>query len=539
MKDLIDEFRKNYDSYEIINSVGRDTWQIKLKNYNKIAILKKVANRQVYEKLQSLKITGVPTIYDIFSKDGCDYVIEEFINGSSLKDVIISKGSINKQEVKNIMLKLCDILDNVHGTDIIHRDIKPSNIIIASNNEVYLIDFGIARYKSQKSFKDTRLLGTEYYASPEQYGFAQTDNRSDIYSLGRLMIVLLTGREEKENIKGIPYYRIISKCIQVDSSKRYGNVKKLKMAFNSKQKYVYIAAAIILAAIAVVILLQGKSNDNDYSNKDVLEKNITQAINNTQEETTEEAKDMTAEATTLLQKKKPQLNLNQSSEGEKASQSDTGAQSAEYPLSEPKKETQEQNDSFESDTLYYQSKSDFGHLYYDGISPQENPYAEIGDYSPKQVNNINLGSGKTAKVYTEQTSEGLKITINNRSILCPNTNNVAHTPLENTAPNGRLHTAVFYDFNGDGIRDIFVAELAYYIGENADKSSKLYMAGHFVKINPDLTMSILEGDKLICQGGNDSITIRYDMVLTENTLGYTFVNYKVENDRIVKYIGML
>ena len=235
MEDLLNEFRKNYDNYEIINLIGKDTWQIKLNNYNKIAILKKIKNINIYKKLKNMNIKGIPKIYDIFEKDGKTYIIEEYINGDTLQNILASKGKISPSEVMNIIIKLCDILIQIHNVAIIHRDIKPSNIILTSDNAVYLIDFGIARNKNNNAANDTKCLGTEFYASPEQYGFAQTDNKSDIYSIGKLMTVLLTGREDIKNISKLPYHRIIKKCIKIDSADRYKNISKLKMALIIKK----------------------------------------------------------------------------------------------------------------------------------------------------------------------------------------------------------------------------------------------------------------------------------------------------------------
>lgn len=254
MDDLLNEFKENYDNYEIINLIGKDTWQIKLNNYNKIAILKEIKNINIYRKLKSMNIKGIPKIYDIFEKDGKTYIIEEYINGDTLQNILASQGKISPPEVMYIVIKLCDILTQVHNANIIHRDIKPSNIILTSDNAVYLIDFAIARNKNNNAVNDTKRLGTEFYASPEQYGFAQTDNRSDIYSIGKLMTVLLTGKEEIKNINKLPYYRIIKKCVKIDSANRYKNTSKLKRALIIK-KY-YIIPSIFLIALLVLFFMK-------------------------------------------------------------------------------------------------------------------------------------------------------------------------------------------------------------------------------------------------------------------------------------------
>lgn len=255
MENFVNEFKKGHTGCEIVSEIGRDTWRVEYKKYNRTAVLKKVNNAGVYEKLQKLNIKGIPEIYEIFEINNESYIIEECIEGLNLKEKLLFDRELSKNEVHNIISQLCDILDKIHGANIIHRDIKPSNIILTFDNQVYLIDFGIARNKNDYSSSDTTHLGTEFYASPEQYGFAQTDNRSDIYSVGKLMIVLLTGRESVLNIKAIPYSGVIKKCIAVDADKRYNSAVSLKRAVNIYyKKYFVISAAIIFSGVAVMLL---------------------------------------------------------------------------------------------------------------------------------------------------------------------------------------------------------------------------------------------------------------------------------------------
>ncbi|MGN1318012.1 MAG: serine/threonine-protein kinase [Lachnospirales bacterium] len=545
MKNLADEFRKSFDNYEILCLIGTKTWQIKLKNYNKIAVLKKIDNVSVYEKLKELKIKGIPLIYDIFEKDGESYVIEEFINGNNLSSEIVSRGYFSKNEVKNIVIKLSNILFEIHKANIIHRDIKPSNIILTRDNNIYLIDFGIARSKNDSTISDTRHLGTEFYASPEQYGFAQTDKRSDIYSIGKLMIVLLKGKETTKDLKNIPYYNIISKCTEIDSAKRYSDVYKLKSALLISDKIIYcIIASLLIILILLLIIIKAKNKEEIIKTTEI----TTEIISETNVETTtimlqtEISQATTTEITTL----KPNNDTTTLKKGTGTSTPQQSVTPSQKPAntenttnnsSSQSSSTKNQTD-YDENTLCTNYENDLGRIYYDGIDPFQNPYINIGEWSPKQVNNITFSQGKSAKVFAEQTTKGLNITINGQTIQCPNTGNVAHTPLENKVPNGRSHTAIFYDFTGDGIKDIFVVEMAYYLGNTADDSDVLYLSGFFIKVNSNLQMTLLGGDKLLCQSGYDQITICPDHILTENTIGTTFLSYKIENDKVIKYNGI-
>ena len=112
------------------------------------------------------------------------------------------------------MEQLCNILKQLHNMNppIIHRDIKPTNIIVSNDDVVYLVDFNISREYDENQSVDTVIMGTQGYASPEQCGFAQTDCRSDIYSIGMLMknILMVDEYPDKET-KSLK--RIIDKWI--------------------------------------------------------------------------------------------------------------------------------------------------------------------------------------------------------------------------------------------------------------------------------------------------------------------------------------
>jgi serine/threonine protein kinase len=139
---------------------------------------------------------NLPRIHDHFSEYGRSYVVMDFIAGDTLEDYlnkIIRRFSV--EPALEIGLQLCSVLDYLHARQppIIFRDLKPANIMRTADNDVYLIDFGIARHFKPGKAKDTIPLGSRGYAAPEQYGKAQTTPQSDIYSLGATLHQLLTG----------------------------------------------------------------------------------------------------------------------------------------------------------------------------------------------------------------------------------------------------------------------------------------------------------------------------------------------------------
>lgn len=162
----------------------------------------KTYERDVYEYIKANPLPYIPAIYECIEDDGRLYVIEEFIQGITLDRFIEEYGCLETDLACRVTKSLCHILEELHGQrkPIIHRDIKPSNVIVKLNplsrdqiDSVYLIDFNTAREYSTSAKRDTSLMGTRGFAAPEQYGFSQSDERTDIYALGVLLNYMLTG----------------------------------------------------------------------------------------------------------------------------------------------------------------------------------------------------------------------------------------------------------------------------------------------------------------------------------------------------------
>ena len=205
---------------------------------DKIYIKKEIKEytKDVYENIRTIESINIPKIYDIFEMNDKLIVIEEFVNGNTLQSILENEKKLNEERVIGYMISLCEALDKVHNLKppIIHRDIKPANIIISNDNVLKLIDFDIARTYKEGENIDTTLLGTKGYASPEQFGFDQTDCRSDIYALGIMMNVLTTGKHVKEELNNTLLKDIIKKCTNISASERYPNVIELKKELEFK-----------------------------------------------------------------------------------------------------------------------------------------------------------------------------------------------------------------------------------------------------------------------------------------------------------------
>ncbi len=147
--------------------------------------------------LATLQHPQLPSIYEYFFEEGYWYLVMEYINGQTLGEYfqVSKKKSLPLEEALDIGIQLCSVLEYLHSRQppIIFRDLKPGNIMRTNEGHIFLIDFGIARHFKPGQPKDTGLAGSQGYASPEQYGSAQSTARSDIYSLGATLHFLLTG----------------------------------------------------------------------------------------------------------------------------------------------------------------------------------------------------------------------------------------------------------------------------------------------------------------------------------------------------------
>ena len=189
-----------------------------------------IYSHDVYEQLASVRIEGVPAVKECVADDGKLIVVEEYVQGRSLKQVLDEQGLLNEEQAYDIAVQLADILVRLHQLEpaIVHRDIKPSNIIIEKNGHVNLIDFNAARHVNADKNEDTRMLGTVYFAAPEQFGFGQSDERTDIYGLGATINYIMTGDKPGAGIAECRFSDILKKCLMVDAKDRYQSAAELR-----------------------------------------------------------------------------------------------------------------------------------------------------------------------------------------------------------------------------------------------------------------------------------------------------------------------
>ena len=190
-------------------------------------------NIDIYNKLKDIHIQGIPKVEELMETEGGLIIIEEYIDGVRLDEFSVSNVLDNKAIEKRICeigIEICEILGELHSMKppVIHRDVKPQNIIL-SKGKIYLIDFNIAKAFSGEKSKDTFIMGTRDYAAPEQYGFSESDLRTDIYGLGATIRFLI----EKENVRSEKLQKIIKKSMEIDPEKRYQNTNEMIRALSS------------------------------------------------------------------------------------------------------------------------------------------------------------------------------------------------------------------------------------------------------------------------------------------------------------------
>jgi serine/threonine protein kinase len=184
-----------------------------------------VGDSSVYHKLLTISCPNLPQVMEVAEKDGTVAVLEEYIQGETVAELL--QGALfTPREVRQIIGQLCSGLWILHSMGAVHRDIKPENVILRETGAV-LIDFDASRIYKETQENDTKVLGTTGYAAPEQYGISQTDGRADIYSLGVLMNVMLTGKHPATVLADGRMGRVILRCTMMNPEKRFQTIRHL------------------------------------------------------------------------------------------------------------------------------------------------------------------------------------------------------------------------------------------------------------------------------------------------------------------------
>ena len=200
----------------------------------KICVKKELTtyNRLVYDQLMIEPVANILEILNLYEEDGTLTVIEEFVQGQSLQSLIDQGKVFTVEETIPIVLELLDILQKLQSfaPPIIHRDIKPANVLISDDDVIKLVDFNAAKQYDSAASDDTVHIGTQGYAAPEQYGFGASGVSTDIYGIGMLINTMLTGKVSCTEITDSRFGPIVSRCLQMDPTRRYQSATELEYA---------------------------------------------------------------------------------------------------------------------------------------------------------------------------------------------------------------------------------------------------------------------------------------------------------------------
>ena len=211
---------------------------VRNKNTGKLCVKKNFDREQkdIVEFRQKNSSSYFPEVFDVIETEDRYIIIEEYIEGMNLEDYMMDEPLSEKDAVK-FACHICRALHCLHSAEpmIIYRDLKPENIMVTAGEHIKLIDFDISRRFQEGKERDTRLLGTAEYAAPEQFGYFQTDNRTDIYAFGVLFNYMLTGKFPVEYVTEGKYAGLIRKCIELEPDKRYQNVEEILKVLDSEK----------------------------------------------------------------------------------------------------------------------------------------------------------------------------------------------------------------------------------------------------------------------------------------------------------------
>lgn len=182
----------------------------------------------VYRRLLTVSCPYLPRVEEVAAADGRVAVLEEYVQGDTLL-YLLEGGLLDWEEARKVTADICGALWVLHSMGAVHRDVKDSNVILRGDQAV-LIDFDASRIIKPEGTADTVVLGTTGYAAPEQFGLSQTDGRADIYSLGVLLNVMLTGQHPSRQLAAGHAGRVVQRCTMTSPEQRYHSVQELREA---------------------------------------------------------------------------------------------------------------------------------------------------------------------------------------------------------------------------------------------------------------------------------------------------------------------
>ena len=216
-----------YDTLRVLKRSPRGTVSVvrHKKSGTRYVFRRYSGSGEVYRRLLSVLSPNLPQIMEAAEQDGQTAVLEEYVQGDTLAELLMG-ARLTEREARQVTMQLCQALHVLHSMGAVHRDVKPENVILRGSDAV-LIDFDAARIYKVASESDTQVLGTTGFAAPEQYGIFQSDERADIFSLGVLLNIMLTGKHPSREMAAGKMGRIVRKCTMTAPEQRYQSARAL------------------------------------------------------------------------------------------------------------------------------------------------------------------------------------------------------------------------------------------------------------------------------------------------------------------------
>ncbi len=216
-----------YDTLRVLKQSPRGTVSVvrHKKSGTRYVFHRYSGSGEVYRRLLPVLCPHLPQIMEAAEQDGQTAVLEEYVQGDTLAELLMG-ARLTEREARQVTIQLCQALHVLHSMGAVHRDVKPENVILRGSDAV-LIDFDAARIYKDESESDTQVLGTTGFAAPEQYGIFQSDKRADIFSLGVLLNIMLTGKHPSREMAVGKMGRIVRKCTMTAPEQRYQSARAL------------------------------------------------------------------------------------------------------------------------------------------------------------------------------------------------------------------------------------------------------------------------------------------------------------------------
>jgi len=239
------------DEYEVLSCLKyieqKQVYVLLQKSTERKAVLKcgfgiyREILREEAKRLVQMNGAGFPKLLVWEESEEACFLVREYVEGDTLQELMEKELPLTGQEALEAAIQVCGVLERLHQQNppIIYRDVKPQNVVRTLQGKYVLIDLDTARAYKDGVEEDTVFMGTRGLASPEQYGYQQTDARTDVYGLGMLLLYLLTGGYQKDKTyEALPAQikKIIIKCTEFSPKDRYSSMKEVERALKGLQR---------------------------------------------------------------------------------------------------------------------------------------------------------------------------------------------------------------------------------------------------------------------------------------------------------------